>query len=369
MPGVPPDLADPHFDYGLYLIQQELMPFDKDLSDFALPRNVHAWERGCENTLLAIELDYNTADELLARNANYQKFNAGQRYAFDKIVTAVENGSAESHFFLQGPAGTGKTFLYNTLCHHFRAQGKVVICVASSGIASLLLPGGTTSHSRFKIPLVCDESSTCNVSPSDQTGKLLQQADLIIWDEVPMQGKNQFEAVHRMLCDVRGNNDLFGGIPVVLGGDFAQILPVVKGSNPARSIEENLQQSFIWPKLQLLFLHENMRLRAGETNEQFSEYIRSMSYRPELRGTVSLPDMIPQHDDLATFCNSIFPPALMAAEQRDLNFFAKRAILSVRNDTVAEINARILSTLRGEMHEFHAVDTAFRLMAESWLIN
>jgi len=48
----------------------------------------------------------------------------------------------------------------------------------------------------------------------------------------------------------------------------------------------------------------------------------------------------------------------MAANRRDLNFFAKRAILSVRNDTIAEINARILSTLHGEIHEFYAVDTA-----------
>jgi hypothetical protein len=81
-----------------------------------------------------MELNYNRANELLARNANYEK----------------------------------------------------VICVASSGIASLLLSGGTTAHSRFKIPLVCDGSSTCNVTPTDQVG---QQASLIIWDEVPMQGQ------------------------------------------------------------------------------------------------------------------------------------------------------------------------------------
>ena len=173
-----------------------------------------------------------------------------------------------------------------------------------------------------------------------------------------MQGKKQFEAVDRMLRDVRGCNELFGGIPVVLGGDFAQILPVVKGANQARTVNENLQKSFIWPKFQLLFLHQNMRVQAGEANQRFSEYIRSMSYRPELRGNVTLPDMIKQYQDLKAFCGSIFPPTLMAANRRDLNFFTKRAILSVRNDTAAEINARILSTLHGEMHEFHSVDTA-----------
>jgi hypothetical protein len=173
-----------------------------------------------------------------------------------------------------------------------------------------------------------------------------------------MQGKRAFEAVHRMLCDVRGSDELFGGIPTVLGGDFAQILPVVKGANRARIVDENLQNSFIWPKLQLLFLHENMRIRPGEANQRFARYIQSMSYRPELHGNVTLPDEIKQHQDSAPFCDSIFPPTLMAAERRDLNFFARRAILCVRNETAAEINAQILSTLRGEMHEFHAVDTA-----------
>ena len=75
-----------------------------------------------------------------------------------------------------------------------------------------------------------------------------------------MQGKRQFEAVHRMLCDIRGNNELFGGIPIVLGGDFAQILPVVKRADPAQIVNESLQKSFIWPKLQLLFLYKNKRI-------------------------------------------------------------------------------------------------------------
>jgi len=45
-------------------------------------------------------------------------------------------------FFLNGPGGTtGKTFVYQALSHAIHGQGKIVLCVASSGIASLL-PGG-----------------------------------------------------------------------------------------------------------------------------------------------------------------------------------------------------------------------------------
>jgi chromosomal replication initiation ATPase DnaA len=58
-----------------------------------------------------------------------------------------------AYFFLQGYASTGKTFLYNAICNHFRAKEKIIICVASLNIAALFLPGGSTSHSRFYIPL------------------------------------------------------------------------------------------------------------------------------------------------------------------------------------------------------------------------
>ena len=117
--GILPNLTNPHFDYGLYLIQQELIPYDKDLSDFSLPHSVHEWNRTCENTLLAMELNYNRDDESCACNAKYKMLYADQCSAFDKIIQAIESGSPNSQFFLQGPAGTGKIFLYEMICHHF----------------------------------------------------------------------------------------------------------------------------------------------------------------------------------------------------------------------------------------------------------
>ena len=64
--------------------------------------------------------------------------NADQRKAFDAIMEAVDSKS-EKCFFLNGSGGTGKTFVYNTLCYALCALGKIVICIASSGIAALLL--------------------------------------------------------------------------------------------------------------------------------------------------------------------------------------------------------------------------------------
>jgi ATP-dependent DNA helicase PIF1 len=57
----------------------------------------------------------------------------------------------------------GKTFLWNAILTHLRSRQKIVLAVASSGVASLLLPKGRTAHSRFKIPFDLDESSVCGV--------------------------------------------------------------------------------------------------------------------------------------------------------------------------------------------------------------
>jgi hypothetical protein len=67
-----------------------------------------------------------------------------------------------------------------------RAEGKIVLCVASSGIASLLLPGGRTAHSQLKIPIPIHEDSYCNIKRGDVVHELLKATSLIICDEIPM---------------------------------------------------------------------------------------------------------------------------------------------------------------------------------------
>lgn len=80
-----------------------------------------------------------------------------------------------------------------------RKESDIAIAVASSGIASLLLPGGRTAHSRFKIPINLTEDSLCQIPRQSEEAKLLQQASLIIWDEAPMMHRNAFEALDRTI--------------------------------------------------------------------------------------------------------------------------------------------------------------------------
>ena len=130
------------FDYGLYLIEKELHKSGKSLCNFPpMPLPSNRWADAERNRLLAEQLAYNRDEQRMKADQQISLLNPEQRGAFDVVVNAVLNKSPRM-FFLNGPAGTGKTFCYNRICYHLRAEGKIVLCVASSGIASLLIIGG-----------------------------------------------------------------------------------------------------------------------------------------------------------------------------------------------------------------------------------
>ena len=105
-------------------------------------------------------------------------------------------------FFVYGYGGTGKTFLYKTLTAVLRSKSQIVLNVASSGIAALLLDGGRTAHSRFAIPINVVENSMCSISADSDLADLIRETKLIIWDEAPMVNRLCFEAFDRTLRDI-----------------------------------------------------------------------------------------------------------------------------------------------------------------------
>ncbi|KDR70316.1 hypothetical protein GALMADRAFT_40373, partial [Galerina marginata CBS 339.88] len=144
-----------------------------------MPQPQENWDAMIGNRLIAEQRNYDMAHEEQLAAQRIPTLNAGQQAAFDCIVAAVTNKTGQC-FFLHGPGGTGKTYVYNTLCHYFRGQGKIVLCVASSGIAALLLLGGRTAHSSFKIPLKVHESSTCSIGKNSDLAELIRITDLVI---------------------------------------------------------------------------------------------------------------------------------------------------------------------------------------------
>jgi len=85
-------------------------------------------------------------------------------------MTKVDN-NLPALFFLYGYDGTGKTFLWRAMSAAIKSRGEIVLTVASSGIAALLILGGRTAHSRFGLPLLIDETSTCNLKPKTPLAK------------------------------------------------------------------------------------------------------------------------------------------------------------------------------------------------------
>ncbi|CAI0430086.1 unnamed protein product [Linum tenue] len=160
------------------------------------------------------------------------------------------HGNLGRSFFLYGHGGTGKTFLYNTVIAKLKSLSKVVIVVASSGIAATLLPNATTAHSRFKIPLHLDGTSTCSIKKGTHLAELIQEASLIVWDEA-----------------LRPGHKLFGGKTVLLGGDFRQTLPVIPESGREQTVDGSLTRSDIWSSFTLLRLSRNMRIDNSAANE------------------------------------------------------------------------------------------------------
>lgn len=160
-----------------------------------------------------------------------QNLNKKQKLAFDTIIRKVESNNGGA-FFIDGPGGIGKTFLYRALLAYIRLKGQIALAAAISGIATLLLPRGRTTHSRFKIPLDLTDRSNCRISKQSSLGILIKTCTILIWDEAPMEKKRQaIEALDDLLQDLMESTKIFGGKVVVLGGDFWQTLPVVRNGS------------------------------------------------------------------------------------------------------------------------------------------
>ena len=206
-----------------------------------------------------------------ARDRDVPRLNPQQRSVYQDVMAAVERsreGQGGQAFFVDGLGGAGKTFLYGCMLSSVRAGGGIALSVASSGIAALLLEGGRTAHSRFKIPVGGDlETATCYINRQSPLADLIQAADLIVWDEAPMMHRHVFETVNRSLQDIMVVLDpsnatkVFGGKVVVMGGDFRQILPVVPKASRGQVVAACLNRSSaIWPHVQVAQLHTNMRV-------------------------------------------------------------------------------------------------------------
>ncbi|KAJ6523031.1 PIF1-like helicase-domain-containing protein, partial [Mycena capillaripes] len=177
---------DDIYDYGLYLIDKELLPNHslilfgfQNLPSSDYPYDFDRWNSIEGNYLIAEQLSYDKDEQQRLANQRIAQLNIEQRAAFDAVYKSVMDKNPKL-YFLHGPGGTGKSFTYNALCYALRAKAKIVLCVASSGIAALILIGGRTSHSTFKIPLNLNDGDDCKIKKQSLLAELIRKVDLII---------------------------------------------------------------------------------------------------------------------------------------------------------------------------------------------
>ncbi|XP_076949290.1 uncharacterized protein LOC143621887 [Bidens hawaiensis] len=320
------------------------------------------------NRLIHEELSY---DQHLLKTEFQTLFNSitdEQKNVFDRIMMAVQQNKG-GVFFVYGYGGTDKTYLWKTLSTAIRSKGEVVLTVASSGIASLLLTGGRTAHSRFHIVINLNEDSTCYMDPGTYEAQLLEKTKLIIWDEAPMAHKHGFQALDRSLKDALSSNLLFGGKVVVFGGDFRQILPVVQKDTRQDIVNATLCSSYIWSECNVLRLTKNLRLTRGrpssdvEETKLFAKWLLdigegNVGSSNDGVATINLPDDLlikDSIDPISKLFDFVYLDILQSYENQ--HYFQDRAILAPTNEIVDEINDSLLKFFPGDEVEYLSSDS------------
>ena len=205
-------------------LSRSLLEFD----GFVLPENIDQ----ANNEPLIIRMHRQLAARLERQPVRQLNFNDDQQSVFDAVMIALNDTTADTPrlHFVNGSGGCGTTYLFNAIMETVRRDGGIAIAVASSGTAALLLDGGRTAHSTFKIPLEVSRTSTCSFTPFSDTGRLIRMATLIVWDEASMISRDVIETVNRSIQDLMRLDDPslervpFGGKVVVFGGDFRQVI-------------------------------------------------------------------------------------------------------------------------------------------------
>ncbi|KAG2858926.1 hypothetical protein PC113_g9368 [Phytophthora cactorum] len=206
-----------------------------------------------QNNLIRREMEGYNHDVLQETVDQEHLLNGEQRSVYSTIINAVINPTpSNTLFFVDGP--------------------RIAIAVVSRDIASLLLMGGRTAHSTFKIPLKLNDTSTCSIYKPSHLKVLIQKASLFIWDEAPTTHRHAFEAVDRSLRDLMDNDDEpFGGNVFVISGDFRQIFPVVVKDTPVQTVDACLKSSTLWQMFQQLHLRGNMRVMSAQNESTATE--------------------------------------------------------------------------------------------------
>ncbi|XP_071713564.1 uncharacterized protein [Rutidosis leptorrhynchoides] len=345
-------INDPELQsYVLYELEILLIPFSKSVTDFGLPPIPRELLADLQNRLIMEEKNYD-CNVLIADLKNMlPKMNVKQREIYDLVLHASDNNLQEL-LFIYGHGGTGKTFLWKSIITSIRSQGQIVLAVASSGIASLLLPSGQTAHSRFKIPIVLTDESMCNIKKKTHLSSLLLQTSLIVWDEAPMNDRRCFETLDRTLRDIMNNNETpFGGKLIIFGGDFRQTLPMKRNASKEETINSSIVNSYLWPYFKAF---SSWILNIGNGNLGIPD-----EEDPSSTSWINIPPEYCIKDNengMSNLISFIYNDVLL--QNPTASLLQQQMIVCPKNSDADEINDSILCMVRREQTTYLSSDLA-----------
>jgi hypothetical protein len=183
-----------------------------------------------------------------------------QKAFFDVFRKSYEQQEGKKTFIIDAPGGTGKSFLLRIIQHYLLVRGKNPCIMSWSGIAASLYSGGRTVHNVFSLKLDC--TLHCNILVTSPTlERRLRSHDVFILDEAPMTPRCVLEAINSYLQDLhRNQNELWGGMHMILAGDGRQTSPVLQGGSTETLIGITIQKCKLLRHATLYYLTKNMRI-------------------------------------------------------------------------------------------------------------
>ena len=266
-------------------------------------------------------------------------------FGYMRQSSALDILKTGQNVFLTGSAGSGKTYTLNQYIDYLRARRVPVAVTASTGIAATHM-NGTTIHSWSGIGIkdeLSDRDLT-NLSRKQFLADRLKDTAVLIIDEISMLHAKQINLVSQVLKHVRKNDKAFGGIQVVVAGDFFQLPPIGSKGESNREKFAFMSEAWLDAKFHICYLSEQHRQVSEAAN-----------------GGLDLDDILNQiRRQEVTF------EAIAALEATfDQNVDIKRTRLYTHNLNVNKINDKELADLSGEMMRFEATSVGDSKLVET----
>ena len=238
---------------------------------------------------------------------------------------------------LTGAAGTGKTHLLNNFIVQARKRGKKVSVTATTGLAATHL-GGNTIHSWSGISVSDHLPNNFFERLSKTRRDVISKTDVLIIDEISMLHDFRLDMIDKVLRTVRENDQPFGGIQLVMSGDFFQLPPVNRPNEQGGGF---VVYSDAWQELQPAVLYLERQYR--QNDERLLEILTALRTG----------DVRRSHVEALLARTEIEPPDGDITELHTVNV------------DVDDINIQKLAELPGEERSYQQTTTGSKIYVEN----